>query len=201
MSEILAADNRAQFILASQSPRRVDLLQRVGLRFAIQPADIDETHRAGEGPQAFVARLAREKAAAIRGEGLAVLGADTIVVQGDEILGKPRDAADALRMLALLSGRRHQVMTAVSVQRGQDSRECLSVTAVEFADLSPQQAQAYWDSGESAGKAGAYAIQGLAEAFVIGIHGSYSGVVGLPLQQTLALLKLFEIEPPAWVSR
>ncbi|MGJ8668132.1 MAG: Maf family protein [Oceanococcus sp.] len=186
---------KPQFILASQSPRRADLLQRVGLQFSIQPADIDEARCGNEKPTDFVLRLAQEKAVAIDGAGFAVLGADTIVVLGDEVLGKPRDKADALRMLSLLSGRWHQVMTAVSVQRGEERHSCLCITDVEFAAVSTAQALAYWDSGESSGKAGGYAIQGLAEAFVVGIKGSYSGVVGLPLQQTLGLLKLFAIEP------
>lgn len=186
-----------QFILASQSPRRADLLQRVGLRFAVRPADIDESRAPGEDPATFVQRLAQQKAAAVDGQGLPVLGADTIVVCGEQVLGKPVDAADALRMLALLSDRSHQVMTAVSLQNAQQQRDCISITAVDFARISPAQAQAYWNSGESAGKAGGYAIQGLGEAFVRGIHGSYSGVVGLPLQQTLGLLELFSVKPPA----
>ncbi len=187
----------AQFILASQSPRRAELLGRLGFEFLIQPADIDESRRAGEDPQTFVQRLAQEKAAAVVGAELPVLGADTIVVLGDEALGKPRDEADALRMLQRLSACSHQVMTAVSVRKHQQQHTRLSITEVEFAPITPQQARAYWASGESAGKAGAYAIQGLAEAFVVGIRGSHSGVVGLPLQQSLGLLRLFDIEPPA----
>lgn len=189
-----------QFILASQSPRRADLLERLGLQFSIAPADIDESRLPRESPQAHVLRLAREKAQAIGaawGGAFPVLGADTIVVQGNEILGKPVDRSDALRMLRLLSGSRHEVLTAVCVCQGSRSESALSRTWVRFDTISPAQASAYWASGESAGKAGAYAIQGLAEAFVREISGSYSGVVGLPLHLTLGLLKLFSIEPPA----
>lgn len=187
-----------QFILASQSPRRADLLGRYGLRFAVRPADIDESRRAAESPDDFVLRLAREKAAAVEGAGLPVLGADTVVVLEQDVLGKPRDRDDALDMLSRLSGRAHEVLTAVCVRNAQRSESMLSRTEVQFATLSSAQIQAYWNSGESAGKAGAYAIQGLAEAFVTEIRGSYSGVVGLPLQGSLGLLKLFGVEPPVW---
>lgn len=187
-----------QFILASQSPRRADLLGRYGLRFAVRPADIDESRRAAESPDDFVLRLAREKAAAVEGAGLPVLGADTVVVLEQDVLGKPRDRDDALDMLSRLSGRAHEVLTAVCVRNAQRSESLLSRTEVQFATLSSAQIQAYWNSGESAGKAGAYAIQGLAEAFVTEIRGSYSGVVGLPLQGSLGLLKLFGVEPPVW---
>ncbi|ORE85217.1 maf protein [Oceanococcus atlanticus] len=187
-----------QFILASQSPRRADLLGRYGLRFAVRPADIDESRRPAESPDDFVLRLAREKAAAVEGAGLPVLGADTVVVLEQDVLGKPRDRDDALDMLSRLSGRAHEVLTAVCVRNAQRSETLLSRTEVQFATLSSAQIQAYWNSGESAGKAGAYAIQGLAEAFVTEIRGSYSGVVGLPLQGSLGLLKLFGVEPPVW---
>lgn len=190
--------NAPQFILASQSPRRADLLGRYGLRFAVRPADIDESRQPGEQPDDFVLRLAREKAAAVEGGALPVLGADTVVVLDHEVLGKPQDRADALRMLGQLSGRSHEVLTAVCVRDQKRSETLLSRTEVTFAALSKAQIEAYWASGESAGKAGAYAIQGLAEAFVTEIRGNYSGVVGLPLQPCLGLLKLFAIEPPPW---
>ncbi len=190
--------NAPQFILASQSPRRADLLARYGLRFTVRPADIDETRQPDEAPDDFVLRLAVEKAAAVDGGALPVLGADTVVVLGRKVLGKPQDRADALDMLAQLSGRSHEVLTAVCVRDQQRSETLLSRTEVTFAALTAQQIEAYWASGESAGKAGAYAIQGLAEAFVTQIRGNYSGVVGLPLQPCLGLLKLFAIEPPLW---
>ncbi len=187
-----------QFILASQSPRRADLLGRYGLRFDVRPADIDESRQPGEKPDTFVLRLAREKAAAVGGAGLPVLGADTVVVLDQDVLGKPLDRADAINMLTRLSGCTHQVLTAVCVCDRQRSETVLSCTEVQFAPLTAEQIAAYWASGESAGKAGAYAIQGLAEAFVSEIRGNYSGVVGLPLQPSLGLLKLFGVEPPVW---
>lgn len=186
-----------QFILASQSPRRAELLQRLGYRFDIQAANIDETRAEEEPAEVFVRRLAQEKAAAIDGQGLPVLGADTIVTLDEHVLGKPVDRHDALAMLALLSGSRHAVLTAVCVQNGLRQETIMSRTWVSFDQISPTMASAYWASGESEGKAGAYAVQGLAESFVREISGSYSGVVGLPLQQTRSLLKLFSIDPPA----
>lgn len=188
---------RTQFILASASPRRAELLSRLGYVFDIAPSHIDESRAHGEAPDAYVRRMAWEKAAAGTSAALPVLGADTTVVLGDRILGKPEDRDDALRMLAALSGGRHAVLTAVCLRQGTRSEAVLSRTWVDFATVSPRQAAAYWASGESAGKAGGYAIQGLAEAFVTGIEGSYSGVVGLPLQQTASLLKLFDIVPDA----
>ncbi len=186
-----------QFVLASQSPRRAELLQRLGYRFRIAPSDIDETRRPGEAPTAFVRRLAREKTAVLADQTLPVLGADTIVVLGDDIFGKPVDRADALSMLMRLSGSRHEVLTAVCVRDQEREHGIMTCSTVHFAPISEAIAAAYWASGESRGKAGAYAIQGLAEAFVSEVSGSYSGIVGLPLQQTMSLLKLFAIEPPA----
>ncbi len=186
-----------QFILASASPRRAQLLSRLAYRFEIAPSHIDESRAPGESPEDYVRRMAREKAAAGAHAPLPVLGADTTVVLGDRILGKPQGREDALDMLAALSGSRHAVLTAVCLRHGARSEAVLSRTWVNFAPVSPRQAAAYWASGESEGKAGGYAIQGLAEAFVSGIEGSYSGVVGLPLQQTASLLKLFDIVPGA----
>lgn len=186
-----------QFILASASPRRAELLSRLGYRFTVRPADLDEERRPGESPADYVQRLAVDKAAAIDETQLPVLAADTTVALGEIIFGKPAHEDDALRMLLALSGRRHEVLTAVCVRQGARSESVLSRTWVDFAELDESQARAYWASGESAGKAGGYAIQGLAEAFVRGIEGSYSGVVGLPLQQTIGLLQLFSVRPPA----
>ena len=191
--------DHTQFVLASASPRRAELLGRLGYRFRVEPSDIDESLRTKEAPADFVQRLAREKAAANGATKLPVMGADTIVVAPDgTILGKPRDRADALAMLAMLSGREHQVMTAVNVRHGRRSETIMTSTTVEFASVSRAQAEAYWASGEARGKAGAYGIQGLAETFVTQIRGSYSGVVGLPLQQSISLLQLFAIQPPVF---
>jgi septum formation protein len=129
--------------------------------------------------------------------GVAVLGADTAVVLDGEVFGKPADQADALRMLARLSGRRHQVMTGVAVRSAGATNSALSVTAVTFREIDPDEARDYWQSGEPAGKAGAYAIQGRGGAFVESIAGSYTGVVGLPVAETAELLRWAGIEVPA----
>lgn len=186
-----------QFILASQSPRRAELLSRLGYRFDICPADIDELRQPSEAPLDYVRRLAVEKAQAISDGRLPVLGADTIVVLGDAVLEKPRDRSDGLRMLQMLSGQVHQVMTAVSVTDGLRADTDVSITEVKFLPLQAGQAEAYWATGEAEGKAGGYAIQGLAEVFVESLSGSHSGVVGLPLAMSARLLKLYSILPPA----
>ena len=190
--------------LASGSPRRRELLTQIGVPFTPVSAAIDETPLAAEPAIAYVERLAREKAAAglavLRGAGvsgpLAVLGADTAVVLDGQILGKPLHRADALAMLAALSGREHQVLTAVALT---DGERCLSVNVsslVSLRTISPREAEAYWASGEPQDKAGSYAIQGLAAIFVKGLQGSYSAVVGLPLSETAELLDHFAI--PCW---
>ncbi len=179
--------------LASRSPRRRELLQQIGVSFDVIDVDIEECRSQGEAADAYVARLALEKAragrAALPGDRvLPVLGADTAVVAGDRILGKPhdRDAADA--MLALLSGRTHRVLTAVAlVADGEAVR--VSSSNVTFRTLTGSERAAYWATGEPADKAGGYAIQGLAAVFISRIEGSYSGVMGLPLYETAALLQ------------
>lgn len=162
----------------------------------MSPADVDESRRPGEHAEDYVRRLSRDKAYAIvqRGDARAVLGADTVVVVDQEVLGKPADLGDARRMLESLSGRRHLVLTGVTIVAPADpaasSRECLtrvSVTAVEFARLSATDLEWYLASGEPMGKAGAYAIQGLASRFVVAISGSYSNVVGLPVADVWAM--------------
>jgi len=182
--------------LASRSPRRRELLARIGVRHEVVEADVDEAERPGEPPRQYVARLARAKAEAgwrrlvAKGAPAApVLGADTTVALAGRIFGKPADRADAMRMLAALSGRRHQVLTAVAVRFVDRIEESLSVSEVEFCEWSAAQIRAYVDSGESDDKAGAYAIQGLAERFVVGLSGSHSGVMGLPLYETARLLE------------
>jgi len=179
-------------VLASASPRRRELLGQLGVEFICDPADIDETRKPGETPPAYVERMAREKAALVysrhRGACRAVLGADTVVVLDDEALGKPRDHFDGLAMLAMLSGRSHTVLTAVCLQH-QDGADCeLVETSVEFIRLTRSLCEAYLATDEPWDKAGAYAIQGLAGAFVRSIRGSYSNVVGLPLCETWRLL-------------
>lgn len=189
--------------LASQSPRRAELLRQIGVTFAQLVGEIDETPGSGELPADYVLRMAREKAAAgwhkIVASGMTIrplLASDTTVVYHDKILGKPENEHDARRMLALLSGNTHQVMTAVAITDGQQFRTELSVTDVVFKELSDQLIEDYIASGEPADKAGAYGIQGYGAVLVAGISGSYSGVVGLPLMETAQLLADFGL--PCW---
>jgi septum formation protein len=175
-----------QLVLASASPRRLELLRQAGLSPSVIPADVDETPRPKEDAAAYVGRLAAAKARAIAstaaGKGAIVLGADTIVVDPrGALLGKPTDEADARRMLTLLSGATHRVLTGFAVIRDAREREGVVQTEVEFRALGPAELDGYLASREWEGKAGAYAIQGLAGAFVRAIRGSYSTVVGLPL--------------------
>jgi septum formation protein len=174
-----------RLILASASPRRADLLREAGIEVDIQPADVDENLLPGEPPEVYVRRVADAKARAVseRAPGRYVLAADTAVVVEEQILGKPVDAEDAARMLRLLSGRSHTVVTGVSLMKdGQPTVDSeVAVTVVEFATLTPAQIRWYVASGESMDKAGGYGIQGLASRFVTRIAGSYSNVVGLPV--------------------
>lgn len=183
---------KPSLILASASPRRLDLLARVGLSpDAIDPADIDETPLKAELPTDHARRLAAAKAAATaaRHPGAVVLAADTVVAAGRRILPKAGDAGEVASCLSLLSGRRHRVLTALTViDAAGVARHRLSTTIVAFAPLSDAAIQAYAEGGEGVGKAGGYAIQGTAEAFVRRIDGSHSGVVGLPLFETRGLL-------------
>lgn len=179
-------------ILASASQRRQDLLREAGIVFDSCPADIAEERRAGEAPVAYACRLAREKAETVakRFPGRLVLGADTIVVVDDRVLEKPRDPEDAGRMLRLLSGRRHQVITAVSlVDPSGRSETRSSTTDVYFRQITDEEILSYVNSGEPMDKAGAYAIQGGAGAWVQRIEGEYSNVVGLPLSLVTELLR------------
>lgn len=185
-------DGAAGLILASASPRRLDLLRQVGVEPAgVDPADIDETPHPRELPRDYARRIARAKAGAVahRHAGSFVLAADTAVSVGRRILPKPADLSEAARCLALLSGRRHRVMGAVVVIAPDGRRrERLVTTGVRFKRLHPDEIAGYLRSGEWRGKAGGYAIQGRAAAFVPEIVGSYPNVVGLPLVETLALL-------------
>jgi septum formation protein len=185
-----------QIYLASRSPRRQELLRQVGVRFEVVAADVAEAPQPGQDPADYAGAMALAKARAARPpQALPVLGADTDVVVDGAILGKPRDRADALAMLARLASRTHEVYSAVAVVLGARVEAALSVTRVSFGAITPEEARAYWDSGEPADKAGAYAIQGLGARFVREIHGSYSGVVGLPLHETLGLLARFGVRP------
>jgi septum formation protein len=178
-------------LLASASPRRSALLEQIGVPHEIRAADVDESAKPGEKPQALVRRLARAKAleGQRHGTGLPVLGADTVVVLDGLVFGKPADAADGIRMLRALGGRTHHVLTAVALALPGTVAEALSDTAVTMRPVSVDEARAYWESGEPAGKAGAYAIQGLGAVLIQHIDGSYSGVMGLPLYETAQLLQ------------
>jgi septum formation protein len=169
-------------VLASRSPRRAELLAAAGIAFTVRASDIDETLRSGESPHDYVLRLAEEKAAAVRRDGPEiVLAADTTVVVDSEIMGKPQDEADAARMLAALSGRSHEVITGICLQRAGRTALDIAVTGVWFSCLTEAEIRWYVASGEPMDKAGAYGIQGLASRFIERIEGSYSNVVGLPV--------------------
>lgn len=185
--------------LASKSPRRRDLLARLGLSVGLLDLDLPETRQPGEPAVDYVRRVAREKAGAgllqvMSNAQARVIAADTEVVLDDEVFGKPLDAEDAAGMLGRLSGRTHQVISVVWVMDASREAQAISTTDVTFAALSPAMIDGYVASGEWDGKAGAYAIQGLAEAFVARIEGSYSGVMGLPVHETTGLLAAFGID-------
>lgn len=179
-----------RIILASASPRRADLLASAGIEFDVDPADVDETVRDGEAPEAYAQRIARDKAltVAARHPSRIILAADTIVVQDGDVFGKPVDRADAARMLRALAGRDHEVLTAVVLAREGRLAEHLERTRVTVAAMTPADIEWYLDSGEADGKAGAYAIQGRAGRFIPRIEGSYSNVVGLPVAAVHRLL-------------
>jgi septum formation protein len=188
--------NSAPIHLASSSPRRHEILTMLGLAFSAASVDVDEQRLPGEEPDAMVLRLATAKAAAADAdESQLVIGADTIVVVGGEPFGKPRDQDDALRMLAALSDGTHQVLTGVAVRSRSGIQTILSITEVRFREIRPDEALAYWQSGEPRDKAGAYAIQGRGGVFVVSITGSYSGVVGLPVFETTQLLRDSGFDP------
>ena len=178
-------------VLASASPRRRELLARLGLTpAAINPADIDETPHKGELPRDYAKRMAREKAQAVASGDAHVLAGDTVVAAGRRILPKAEDEATARKCLELLSGRRHRVLSAIALRAPDGAiRERLSETVVMFKRLSSAEIDAYLASGEWDGKAGGYAIQGIAEGLISRIQGSHSGVVGLPLYETRTLLR------------
>lgn len=184
--------------LASQSPRRRELLAQLGVAFDVLDVDVPEQRQPGEPATDYVSRVAREKAGAgllqvAAVPGAVVLGADTEVVLDDAVFGKPADPADAERMLARLSGRAHRVISTVWAVAAGREEQASSLSTVEFAELSEATIHAYVSTGEPFGKAGAYAIQGRAAAFVRRLDGSYSGVMGLPLHETAVLLQRFGI--------
>ena len=184
-------NDKNDIILASSSPRRRELLDQIGVHYVCSPVDVDESPREGEAPEHYVVRLAAEKsllAQRFERTRLPVLGADTTVVLAGEIMGKPQGRDHALAMLARLSGRRHQVMSAVSV-RSRQHWQALNISTVSFRPIGRKEMLAYWATGEPVDKAGAYAIQGLGALFVKHIEGSFSGVVGLPLYETAHLLR------------
>jgi septum formation protein len=176
-------------VLASRSPRRAELLGAAGIEFRVEAADIDETPRPGEDAAQYALRLAADKSAAVAvSADDIVLAADTVVVLAGEIMGKPKDVADASRMLTALSGRRHDVITAICLRHAGRAISELSSTAVWFAPLNAREILWYVDSGEPMDKAGAYGIQGLASRFIVRIEGEYTNVVGLPVAQVYRLL-------------
>ena len=181
--------------LASSSPRRHEILTALGLSFSAAGVNVIEQQLDGEAPEQMVLRLAALKAEAAEvDKSTLVLGADTAVVLGDIVFGKPVDESDALDMLSQLSGRMHRVMTGVVLRMGRELQTAISITEVEFREIRPDEVLAYWHSGEPGDKAGAYAIQGLGGAFVKAISGSYSGVVGLPVFETVELLQQAGLE-------
>ena len=193
------AKRSARLYLASQSPRRAELLEQIGVTFEKLSVETDETVLAGELPAAYVQRVAIAKAqaglAVVKQQGLKplpVLGADTAVIIADQIMGKPRDRDHVLAMLGQLSGKTHRVMSAICLCYQQHQELALSITEVSFREITAAELEQYWLSGEPLGKAGAYAIQGLGAVFVEKINGSYSAVVGLPLLETQQLLQSIE---------
>lgn len=192
VAQIIHGTEGIRIVLASASPRRAELLRAAGFEFDVAPAHVDETVHDAESPEQYVRRVAEAKAQVIHREhpGRMILAADTSVVLESEILGKPGDTRDAIRMLRLLSGRCHDVLTGVTVVDGAGAAESrVAHTTVEFAPLTAAEIEWYVSSGEPMDKAGAYAIQGLASRFVRRIDGSYSNVVGLPVALVYEMLR------------
>jgi septum formation protein len=180
-------------VLASQSPRRSEILRHAGIPFTVRALPVDETPLPGERPEDYVQRLAEAKAMAVpSAPSEVVLGADTTVVVDGEMLGKPVDAADARRMIAMLAGRRHRVMTGICLKRGAETVCRCAVTEVWFAPMSDAEIEEYAASGEPMDKAGAYAIQGLASKYVEKIEGCYFNVMGLPVALVYSLYRRFK---------
>ena len=186
--------------LASISPRRRELLAQIGVPHVVTGAHIDESALPGERPHGYVERMARSKALTVwqQDSSLPVLAADTTVVLGDTIFGKPQDRADCFRMLGALSGHTHQVLTAVALASASGIALRLSTSDVRFRTLTRPECEAYWETGEPRDKAGAYAIQGKGAVFIESLSGSYSGVMGLPLFETAELLRAAGV--PSWCT-
>ncbi len=191
------ADTRPRLILGSASPRRLELLAQIGITpDALRPADIDETPRKAEPPRDYVRRMAAEKAAALDlADDEALLTADTTVAVGRRILGKPADRAEAASFMRLMSGRRHVVLTAIALRHGPRTALRLVETKVRMRSIDQAALERYLDAGDWQGKAGGYAIQGAAAAFIPWLEGSFSAVVGLPLSETAAMLAAIGIHP------
>ena len=189
-------------VLASASPRRTALLKQMNIAHKIHPADIDESPRLNETPQALVTRLAAEKAQAVKAQlearhsmtaGTVILASDTLIAFEGQSVGKPIDKADSKKILRMLSGKQHEVLTAISALSISRQQTQVITTSVTFAALTDEQIDAYWETGEPADKAGSYAIQGLGGEFVVSINGSASAVIGLPLYETRQLLNAFGV--------
>lgn len=191
------ADTRPRLILGSASPRRLELLAQIGITpDALRPADIDETPRKAEPPRDYVRRMAAEKAAALDlADDEALLTADTTVAVGRRILGKPADRDEAASFMRLMSGRRHVVLTAIALRHGPRTALRLVETKVRMRSIDQAALERYLDAGDWQGKAGGYAIQGAAAAFIPWLEGSFSAVVGLPLSETAAMLAAIGIHP------
>jgi len=189
MARTLTNSDAPRVVLASQSPRRRELLGLIGIVHEVRPADIDESQLPGEQPRAHAERLAREKAAAIAKEGTVTIGSDTIVVVDGDILGKPRDEDDARRMLRRLSGRAHIVMTGIAVDWNGRLESAVEEVGVTFRRLDEHDIAAYIATREPMDKAGAYGIRGYGATIVEGVDGDYFAVMGLPLNRTVRLLE------------
>lgn len=191
----------APIVLASRSPRRSQLLRQIGVPHEVLTVDFDEARLAGEPAGVYVERLARDKATHahahhVAARGRPLLAADTAVVLGDQIFGKPDGEGHFLRMLAALSGRTHEVLTGIAVHDGNSLRSSLCVSSVTFRPIERAEIERYWSTGEPMDKAGGYAVQGLGAVFVERLEGSYSGVMGLPLYETAQLLRAAGV--PVW---
>ena len=189
-------------VLASASPRRTALLKQMNIAHTIQPADIDESPRLNETPLSLVSRLAAEKGQAVKAklaskqtltDDTVILASDTLIAFNGQSVGKPENKADAKRILTMLSGNTHEVLTAISVLNNTRQQTQVITTSVTFAALTDEQITAYWETGEPADKAGSYAIQGIGGEFVVSINGSTSAVIGLPLYETRQLLNEFGV--------
>ncbi|WP_394223387.1 Maf family protein [Alteromonas gracilis] len=196
-------------VLASASPRRTALLNQMNIAHTIQPADIDESPRENETPMALVSRLAGEKALAVKAQleseqvmtgDTVILASDTLIAFNGQSVGKPQDKADSKRILKMLSGKTHQVLTSICALSETQQQTQVITTSVTFATLTDAQIDAYWETGEPADKAGSYAIQGIGGEFVVSINGSASAVIGLPLYETRQLLNAFGLNEFGVVS-